>query len=199
MQGKRNGLSDLFLLEKRVCGLDNVLQQHSNSHGPNTTGNWGDDGGDFGSGLELDITHESLTGLARGIRNVVGSHINNNSTRLQPLTLDKVGGANGNDDNVGVLEMGLEVGRGGVADGNGGIGSVQELSNGTANNIASAEDHSVLARKFNTSLLQQSDDTLGSARCEDGCATTLGKLADVVGAEAVNILLVSDGGRDDRL
>lgn len=95
--------------------------------------------------------------------------------------------------------MGLEVGRGGVADGDSGIGSVQELSNGATNDVASAENYSVLASKFNAGLLQQGDDTLGGARCEDGCAAALGKLADVVGAKTVNILLVSDGGCDDSL
>lgn len=48
-------------------------------------------------------------------------------------------------------------------------------------------------------LLQQGDDTLGGARCEDGLAAALGELANVVGTKAVDILLVSDSGGNVRL
>lgn len=196
MQGKRNSLPDLLLLEEVVCSLDNVLQEHGNGHGTNAARNWSDDGGDLGGGVELDVTHESLTGLAGRVGDVVGSNINDDSAGLQPLALDKVGGANGNDDDVCVLEVELEVGGLGVADGDRGIGSVQQLSDGATDNVASADDDGVLAGKLNTSLLEQSDDSLGGAGREDGLAAALGELADVVGAEPVDILLVSDGGRD---
>jgi hypothetical protein len=92
--------------------------------------------------------------------------------------------------------MELEIGRRGMADGDGGIGSVQELGNGTTNDVASAKNYGVLASNFNTGLLQQGNNTLRGARCEDGCTTTLGKLADVAGTKAVNILLVGDSGGD---
>lgn len=196
MQRERNGLPDLFLLEKVVSSLDNVLQEHGNGHGTNAARNGSDDGSDLGGGIELDVTHESLTGLARRVGDVVGSHIDDNSAGLQPLALDKVGRANGNDNDVCVLEVELEVGGLGMADGDRGIGSVQELSDGTTDDVASADDDGVLAGKLNTSLLEQGDDSLGGAGGEDGLAAALGELANVVGAESVDILLVGDGGGD---
>lgn len=105
-------------------------------------------------------------------------------------------GANGNDNDVCVLEVELEVGGLGVADGDGSIGSVQQLGDGTTDDVASADDDGVLAGKLDTSLLEQGDDSLGGAGSEDGLAAALGELTNVVGAEAVNILLVCDGGGD---
>lgn len=199
MEGERDSLPNLLVLEKGACSLDNVLQQHGNSHGSNTAWNGGDDGSDLSGGLELDITYESLAGLACRIRNIVGSDIDDNGAGLQPLAFDKVGGANGDDDDICVLEMELEIRRLGVANGDSGIGSVQELSNGTADDVASANNYSILAGKLNTSLLQQSYNSLGSAGSEDRLAAALGKLANVVGTKTVNILLVSDSGGDGGL
>lgn len=196
MKGEGHSLPKLLILEKAVCSLDNVLQQHGNGHGANTAWNGGNDGSDLNGRVEVDVTYKSLAGLACSIGNVVGSYIDDNSTRLQPLALDKVGSSNGNDDNVGVLEVGGEIARRGVAHGDGGIGSVQELCNRATDNVAAANNHSILASKLNASFLQQGDDTLGSAGSEDGLAAALGKLANVVGSKAVNILLVSDSRGD---
>ena len=84
----------MALLRDTLGRVENILNQHGNGHGTNSTG----DGGNLGSNLDsravLNITNKSFTGLFGGIGNVVDTDINDNGTGLEPLTLDKFGDTN---------------------------------------------------------------------------------------------------------
>lgn len=104
--------------------------------------------------------------------------------------------ANGSNDNVSLLEEVLKVGGLGVADSNGGISVAEQVADRAANNVAAANDNSRLSGQRNTSFVEEVHDTLGGARRENGGAAALGELTNVVGAEPVDILLVSHGRGD---
>lgn len=81
-EGKRNGLAELLVLEEEVGGLDNVLEQHGNGHGADTSRNRSDDGSDLRSSVEVDVTDKALARLLGSIRDEVGTNVNDDSTLL---------------------------------------------------------------------------------------------------------------------
>ena len=173
-----------------------VLHKHCDCHRAYATWNWSDERGDLLGGVVVDITNQSLAGLLGGILNEVGADVDDNGAWLDPLALDEVCLANGRDKNISVLDVILYVLGVAVADGDGAVGLVEEVGDWGADNVTSSKDDSVLASEVNTSGLEELHDTLWSARGEQWLSTTLGKLANVGGTEAINILFVGDSGRD---
>jgi hypothetical protein len=90
----------------------------------------------------------------------------------------------------------LEVLALGVAHGDGGISVAEKVAHGASNNIAAAKNNGVLALDVDASLLEEDHDTLGGAGYEEGAASPLGELANVGGAEAIDVLLVTNGRGD---
>ncbi|PMB72907.1 hypothetical protein BM221_000324 [Beauveria bassiana] len=190
--GNRNSLAELLVLEEDIGGLDNIFKEHSDGHGPDTARNGGDDRGDLGSRLKVDVADETLTRLLASVRYEVGANIDNDGAFFEPLALNKVRRANGSNDNVGGLDVVLETSGFGVADGDGGICVAQQVAHGAANNVAATDYNGVLAGQTDAGLLQEVHDTLGGTWCKDGGATALGELTDIVGAEAVDVLFVGN-------
>lgn len=173
--------------------VNNVLQKHGNGHWANSSWNWSDEGSDLLGGVIVDITDQSLARLLGLIWDEVGANVNDNGSWLDPFTLDKVCLANGGNKDISVLDVLLDVLGAAVADSYSGIGVLKEVRNWRADNIRAAKDNSVLASNLNTGRLEQLHDTLWSAWSEEWLSTTLGKLTNVGGTEAINILLVGNG------
>ena len=192
LEGKRSDVARLLAVKVGVGTVDNILHQHGHSHGANSTGHGSDERCDLGRSLVLYITDQSLAGLLGVVGNVVGANVNDNSVLLQPLALDEASLANGSNNNVCGLDDRREVLGLGVADSHGGIGVLQQVADGRADNVRTADNDSVLTLEVNASGLEQDHDTLGRAGCEERPSSTLGQLADVGGAETVDILLVGD-------
>jgi hypothetical protein len=146
--------------------------------------------------LEIDITYQSLTRLLGGIGNEVGTNVDDDGTLLKPLSLDEMRHTNGGDDNISPLEVLLKILCLRMADSNGGVGISQKVADRATNNVASAYDNGVLAGEVDTSLLQQDHDTFGCAWDKERLTATLGQLANVAGAEAIDVLLIGNGRGD---
>lgn len=196
LQGKRDRSPLLLVLEVESSGFNDVLQKHGDGHRTDAAGNRSNGGSNLGGRLELDVTDQADARLLGSVLDVVGADINDNGALLEPLALDKVGLTNGGDNNVGLLEVLLEIGSSGVADGNGSVGVLEEVADGAAHDITTTEDNSVLALQLNTGLGEKSHDTLGGAWDEMGVAAALGKLTNVESTETVDILLVGNGRSD---
>lgn len=191
LQWERGDVSLGVLLGVSLSRGNDVLEKHSNGHWSNSSWNWGDLRGNLGGGLVVDISNKSLSGLLGGIWNVVGSDINDNGTWLQPFTLDEVGLSDGGNDDISLLDDLWEVLCPRVADGDCGIGVLEEVGSWGTDDIRSAENNSVLSLEVDTGLLKENHDTLWRAWGEEWLSTTLSKLTNVVGSETIDIL--SDG------
>ncbi|KAI6752649.1 hypothetical protein HG530_013401 [Fusarium avenaceum] len=170
--------------------VDDVLHQHGNGHRPNTAGNRSDGGGNLNCGGVVDITNKSVARLLGGIGQKVGSHVDDNGTRLQPAGLNKQRLANGSDNNIRVLDISLNVLSLGVHNGNGSVSVSQKVAHRATDNVTSSKDNSVLSLQVNARLLKKDHDTLGCARHEKRLTTPLGQLSNVLGTKSVNILLI---------
>lgn len=199
LEGKGNNLAGRVGLGEADGRGDNVLKEHGNSHWANSSGDGGNLGGNLDGRLKVNVSDETLARLLGGIGNVVGANVNDDGSGLEPLALDKVGLANGRDDNVGLSENVFEAGSLGVADGDGSIGILEEVRDGRADDIGAAENNGKLASGVYASLLEEDHDSLGSAGGKERLASALGKLADVEGAKAVDILLGRDSLGDGKL
>ncbi len=196
LERQRNNMSQLLRLESLGCRVDDVVEKHGDRHGADAAGDGGDVGGNLGGRLEVDIAHQALARLLCGVGDVVGAHINDDHTRLELVAFDEGRASNCDDHDISILEILIQALGLGVADGDGGIGVLQEIADGAADDVAPPKDDGVLASKVNTGLLEENHDALGGAGDEKGVAAALGQLADVVGAEAVDILLAGDGRGD---
>lgn len=105
-----------------------------------------------------------------------------------------MGLANGRDENIGLLDVALNVLGRAVADGDGRISILEEVADWAANDIAPTEDNSLLSLEVHTGRLQKLHDTLWRAWGEEWDTATLGQLTNVDCAEAIDILLVCYGG-----
>ncbi|MDT4853532.1 hypothetical protein FQZ97_878020 [compost metagenome] len=77
-----------------------------------------------------------------------------------------------------------------VSNGHGAAGQQQLQCHGAAHDVGSAHDHGVHAVKVRTGAFQQGHDALGRAGAQEGDA--LGQAADVIGVEAIHVLVGVD-------
>ncbi len=54
-------LRRLALQRHASASVDSVLEQHRDRHGPHSSGYGSDEGGDFGTAVEVAVTHQTIT------------------------------------------------------------------------------------------------------------------------------------------
>ena len=133
------------------------------------------------AGDSLEPTRET----AQLTRNEVGSNVDDNAAGLEPLALDKLGLADGGDNNVGILESLLDIGSPRVALRDGRVTLAEESADGRTDNVGPAEDDSLLASNGNAGRVEEVDDSGGGAGREERGGETGGKVANVGGMETV--------------
>ena len=179
---------------------ERVLHEHSHGHRSNSSRDRSDERGDLDSGLVVDISNETLTRflgrvckiehqqLANGVAtrrtgNEVGSNVDNNSSRLEPRTLDKERLSDCRDDDISLFDLypsisfyrsienevaydRLQVLSPRVTLSDGSILFTQKSANWRTDNIGSTEDDSVLSRDVDTSVGEEEHDSSGGAGSE---------------------------------
>ena len=151
----------------------------------------------FDGFVELDVTDTLEAGLSRGVGHIVSTNVNDHGllvgggtvSWLEPFTFDKLRLADGNDNDVRVVQVRSDVAGLGVGDGDGGVQGLQQLRDGRADDVGSTDHDGSGALDGDVGLVEQLDDTLGSAGQEERMAVLLVQLADVGGAEPVHVLL----------
>lgn len=196
---QRRGLADEVLLEDAVSRGEDVLHQHGNRHGSDTAWDRGDVGGDLGGSIGVDVTNESGARLFGAVRDDIGAHVNDDSARLEPVALDKVRLANGGNENIGLTNELLQVLGGRVALGDGGILASEHSADGATDNVRASEDHSMLALEVESGVLEQNHGSCWGAWSKERLRGTRGEEANVVGVEAIDVLLGRDSFGDATL
>jgi hypothetical protein len=79
-----------------------------------------------------------------------------------------------------------------MAHSNGCVGVAKEIADWATDNVTSPNHNGGLASEADASLLEENHDSLRGARGEKGVAALLGELADVLSAEPIDVLLVSN-------
>mmetsp|Transcript_21584 Transcript_21584/g.42388 ORF Transcript_21584/g.42388 Transcript_21584/m.42388 type:complete len:447 (-) Transcript_21584:40-1380(-) len=185
--------------------VDGVDHEHSNGHGANTTGDGCDGASDLASSLVVNITAHAHTALAGGVLLKVNTNVDDGGTRLDPVTLDELGLANGSNEDISLTAHLLEIRSAGVANAYSGMSVEEHECRREANNVAASKNNSLLAGNLTAGLLEEHD---GSKRGAGGVTalkgqelaallakvlTTTSQAAHVERVEAVNVLLHIDG------
>ena len=140
----------IFLLEvsrevRHLPGLHKVVHEHSYGHGSDTSRDWGYEGASLYGCLEIDISDNPARDFVASVGvprqpvaflhihwfltlNLVDANIDSYGAFLEPVTFEKVGAADGRDENVGLSDIVLDVWSFRVTDRNCGIHLVQKES-----------------------------------------------------------------------
>jgi hypothetical protein len=144
----------------------------------------------------MDITNQSLTRFLGGIRDVVCANINNDSAGLELFASDELGLSDSSDNNVRSLENLAQVLGLGMAHCHSRIGVLEQVTDGAADDVTTANNHGLFARRINAADSEKFHDTLGCAGNEQWLTTALGKGTDAHGTETIDVLFVRNGGGD---
>mmetsp|Transcript_23016 Transcript_23016/g.58615 ORF Transcript_23016/g.58615 Transcript_23016/m.58615 type:complete len:304 (+) Transcript_23016:212-1123(+) len=171
------------------CEVDSVLHQHRDGHGPHAAGHRGDRASHLLRTLKLDVTAEYIATRILRRRLRVHPHIDHRRTRLQPVALHHLSGADGCDDHISTADVCGEVGGARMADGDGRIHGHQQVCHWHTHDVRPTDHHDLLATHLNAAALQELDATSRRAgHSERGLATAQAHVADVSGREAVDVL-----------
>lgn len=197
------GLADLSgsgeggrLFEGLLGGVEGVLEEHGDGHGTDAAGDGGDGAGDFGAGVVVGITDEAIATFGIGVIFAVDADIDDDSAWFEHIAGDHFGAADGGDDDIGFFEVGVEVAGPAVADGDGGVGFLEEHGDGKANDIGAADDDGIGATDFDTTSFEEDHTAVGGTGDKAWFAPFHGEAADVEGVEAVDIFADVDGVKD---
>mmetsp|Transcript_15525 Transcript_15525/g.33698 ORF Transcript_15525/g.33698 Transcript_15525/m.33698 type:complete len:222 (-) Transcript_15525:405-1070(-) len=186
-------------LECMLSPFQGVAQQHGNRHGAHTTRHWGDVRRLLRSLLIRHVPHQPVALLAAGVIHGVDAHVNDCCPGLDPRALHHLGLTACSNHNVRLSADLLSVGCPGVHHGDGGIAVLEQQGRWQAHDVGAAHHHGPLAGNGDLVALQQLNAALGCAGHEQGVAPPHGQAADVLGVEAVHILLDADGVQDGLL
>merc|ERR1719199_1356107 len=79
------------------CQIESVLQEHGNSHRSDATWHRSDLGCYLLGLVEFDVTHKAIAKLFTSIVDCIDADINDDTSRLQPVTSDILSLTNGSD------------------------------------------------------------------------------------------------------
>mmetsp|Transcript_3350 Transcript_3350/g.8286 ORF Transcript_3350/g.8286 Transcript_3350/m.8286 type:complete len:244 (+) Transcript_3350:1800-2531(+) len=91
--------------ELLLRSLERVFEQHCDCHRPNPTGDWGDGAGNAHGLVEVDVAHQPVPSLCRGVIDGVDSHIDDCRPGLEPRAFDVLGYPAGRYHNVSILQV----------------------------------------------------------------------------------------------
>mmetsp|Transcript_3349 Transcript_3349/g.8276 ORF Transcript_3349/g.8276 Transcript_3349/m.8276 type:complete len:237 (+) Transcript_3349:1800-2510(+) len=185
--------------ELLLRSLERVFEQHCDCHRPNPTGDWGDGAGNAHGLVEVDVAHQPVPSLCRGVIDGVDSHIDDCRPGLEPRAFDVLGYPAGRYHNVSILQVKFRILRLGMDHSYCRVAFLQQNGCRRPHNVAPAHDHGVLAIYGDAAPLQKLNATLWRAWHEGWLPPSHGELADVFRVEAVHVLLNRDGAEDPLL
>jgi hypothetical protein len=138
-------------------------------------------------------------------RNNVGADIDDNSTRLEPRALHKLGLSDGSDDNVSLLDLyasvnvifdlrggrvtydGFEVLSAAVTLSDGSVLAAQERAYRASDDVRTTEDDGILAGDVDARGLKEDHDAGRSARLKERLGSSRRKHPDVLRRKSIRI------------
>ena len=183
-----------LLVDFFLCGEEGVAHERADGHGTDASGHGGDERALFGHVVEVDVAAQTETALAGGVGHARGANVDDCGARFHHVGGDEEGRAEGGDDDVGFGAGLLDVGRGAVEHGDGGVAGIgllhHQVCHGLADDVAAAEHHTLLTLGGHVVAAEQFDDAGGGGRDEAG--ETYRHASHVDGVETVDILAIVD-------
>src|SRR5262249_20729621 len=136
-------------------------------------------------GLEIHVPHKASVFAS------VDPHVDHNGTFLHPSSFHQVGDACRGDDDVRQIYLHQRILCVAVAHGDRVVLSKQQVRHGLSNDIGTSYDNGLFSVTVIIDLLEDSHDACGSAGDKNRLAH--GKTTEVVGVQAVHVLLGIDG------
>ncbi len=176
-------------------GGEGVDQQHGDGHGADAAWDGRYGRGLFGDRLEIHVAHQPVAAPGRAIRDAVDAHVDYHRAIPDHIGRNSRRPPNCRHQYVGIAGDVAQVEGAGVADGDRGVAAAPSLHQQgrqrLAHDVAAPAYRHVGAVGVVAVAYQQFDDAGGGAGREVGAA--LEQLAQVVGMDAVNVLVRGDG------
>lgn len=175
--------------------LVGIFHQHGDGHGADSAG-YGCDVGCFGGdGGIIDIADEAVAARLGGVVYAVDADVDDGDAVANHVCGDKVGSANGGDQNVCLSGDGGKVAGAGVAEGDGGVAGYgfahHEKGGWFADDLAAAKDDDMAPFGFDAAMPDEFDDACGGAG-DEAALIFLAESAYVDGVEAVDVFMWGD-------
>ena len=176
-------------------GFDRVVHQHGDRHGADATGHGRDARTPRAHAREMHVAGETVASFFGGIGDAVDADVDDHGAGFHHVGRDKLGAADGGDEDIGLARDRSKIARAGVADRNGGVGAgfflQREQGDGFADNERSAKNDDVLTGEIHAAAGEEFHDARGGAGHETR-GIFLGDFAEVERVKTVDVFARRD-------
>ena len=158
-----------LLIKFFLASRERILHQRADGHWANAARNGRDEGALGRNLVELNVSAQSETALARGVFHTRGAYVNNNGALFHHVGRNKVGASDGRYDDIGLAALVFERRRVRVAHRNSGIAVLllhHQLRHWLTNDVAATKHNALLTRSGDAVTLQKGEDTQRRGRDE---------------------------------